>query len=224
MKTLIVTTIGLVAILGHAIASAPKKPPVFQYGRLWTNSPFTVKPDVQTAAVVEANPFEDWCLGGISDINGAYLLVMLNKKKQGEKLLVEPGVPSEYQVLEVRRDPIDWKKTEVVVKHGSQTGTVTYDEKVLTASRKVAPQQNQQRPPVPGQPQVNPPQIPGQPPGTGNRPPRMRVVPPAGSPPTAATESNVTPPPPVPAMPAATPAATTTSSGSSGRHGGRFNR
>jgi len=178
MKNTRFITLCLWCLSGVAFAAAPVKVPNSRYARLWTNSPFTVKPAVTTDADKNVvNPFEDLALGGVSLVNDGYFLVLLNKKEQGKKIIVEPGRESEYQVLEVRSDPLDPKKTEVVIQMGGRQGTVTYDEKLLAAAPKPVPQPGQ-RPPVPGTTQ---PPKPGQAvPATAN-PPRMRVVPTQGN-------------------------------------------
>lgn len=211
MKTL--TAIAMILLGGVFVcsAAAPVKPPQTRYARLISSSPFTVKPVETTPTRVEVNPFEDWALGGISEVNKGFFLHLLNKKKQGEKIVVEPGQPSEYEVVEVRRDPLDPKKTEVVLRKDGQTGTVTYDEKVLAAAPK-PPQGQVQQPRPPGvQPSV--PQIPGQAPGPGQ--PRMRVVPPTTNQPGA------TPGLPPGFVPGRQP---TTQSSRGGGSSGRFDR
>ena len=191
MKNPRIIALCLLCLAGLAPAAAPVKAPLARYARLWTNSPFTVKPQVTTGPTgPEVNDFEDWALGGVTELNNGYFLVLLNKKKQGEKVIVEPGQASDWQVIDVRRDPLDPKKTEVVVQKGSKQGTLTYDEKLLAGAQK-PPQGQQPRPPIPGQP-VRP-VVPGtQPPQPGQvvpataNPPRMRVVPPQTNQPQAA--------------------------------------
>lgn len=207
-----------VALALPALAAAPKAPPLATYTSLWQSSPFTVKPQVEkTGPAVEVNPFEDWALGGVSTLNGRYRVVLFNRKEANLQKFVDQGDTSgEFQIVSVKQDPKDYKKTEVVITGSGKRGTVTYDDKVLStrgaAAAKAAQQaqmqakmaqaraQAQQQQPVQGQlPGVQPPQggqpgqgHPGQGHGDGQRPPRMRVIPQPGQTPAPAT------PPPAP--------------------------
>lgn len=122
-----------VGLIGFAAAEAPRKQGLSRYSMLWTNSPFTVKPvETQQEAV---NPLSDWALGGVSEVNGGYYLILLNRKKPAETEVVEPGVESAFKVLSVRRDPVDYLKTQVQVSYHGQSGWVSYDEKLLTLAK-----------------------------------------------------------------------------------------
>ena len=106
---------------------------------LWTQSPFTVKPPPpEGEEVVEENPFEDWALGGVSSVGERRLITLFHRKEAGQQLIVDSGDPtSEFKVLEVTQDPDDYKKTIVKISKGGQTGSVTYDDKLL-AGRQAA--------------------------------------------------------------------------------------
>lgn len=122
-----------VGLISFAAAEAPRKQGLSRYSMLWTNSPFTVKP---VESVQEAvNPLSDWALGGVSEVNGGYYLILLNRKKPAETEVVEPGVESAFKVLSVRRDPVDYLKTQVQVSYHGQSGWVSYDEKLLTLAK-----------------------------------------------------------------------------------------
>lgn len=165
----------LLALAGIASADVPKKAPLSRYTGLWTNSPFTSKPVVQ-AGEEEANPLDDYALIGVSPIeNSGYRVTLINKKKPDERITVDSGkTVSNFSILGVERKPGDPLGTAVKMKSGSKTGTVRFDEKLLTiAAPKPAAVQQPNPNGQPQQPQLQP----GQQPQV-QRQPRPRVVPP----------------------------------------------
>lgn len=115
-----------------AHSAAPRKPPRQTYAVLWTQSPFTTKPVIETAERIEENPFEDWALGGVSSVGGRRLVRLFHRKEAGKQMTIDTGDPnSEFKVLEVLQDSVDYKKTVVKISKGGQTGSVTYDDKLM---------------------------------------------------------------------------------------------
>ena len=174
MKTLILNP-GLLclALLGVASADLPKKAPITKYSGLWTNSPFTAKPPPPEAGP-ENNPLDDYALIGVSSLGVKnYLVTLINKKKPDEpRIYVESHRDSKgFKIIKVTRKEGDPLGTVVLMQSGSMTGTVSYDQKLLTltpaAAKPAAPQ--------PGQPPQGGPQVA---PGEPQRQPRPRVVPP----------------------------------------------
>lgn len=167
----------LLALTGVAVADVPKKAPLSRYTSLYMNSPFTSKPPPAEAGP-ENNPLDDYALIGVSSIgkiSGAesYRVTLINKKKPEDRITVTSGdAKSEFQILNVIPKPGSPLDTVVKMSSGSMTGTVAFDEKLLTIAAP-AP-----RVAVPGQPlQPGAPQLqPGQP--MPQRQPRQRVVPP----------------------------------------------
>ena len=148
--------------------------PISRYSGLWMNSPFTSKPP-PPAGALEVNPLDDYALAGVSPISGGYRVTLLNKKTPEERIIVDSDNPNaKFKILGVTRKEGDPMGTTVRLTSGSLTGTVSYDQKLLTlvAAAPKAPKQVPGQPPVPGIPQ-------GQPaPGEPLRQPRPRVVPP----------------------------------------------
>lgn len=138
-------------------AGAPKKPLPSRYTPLHTSSPFTTPapPPINNLPVV--NPLEDWTLGGVTKFPDGYFVILMNKKKPDEKTIIQPGVHSEFEVIEVVEGGMDYTSTTVKLKYGSSTGTVSFDKKTLTVK---TPDQGQG-----GASQQNRP--PGFPPGIG---------------------------------------------------------
>jgi hypothetical protein len=169
----------LIALTARAAADLPKKAPVTRYTSLWTNSPFTTKPPPPVAGQ-EANPLEDYALGGISPVSGGNRVTLLNRKKPDERITIDPNDSSGFKVLAVNR--IDGKPmgTTVRLSTAGKEGTVAFDESLLVL-KTAAPQP--QQPMNPGMPQ-QPNAANGQPPGVDNAPrqPRPRVVTPPANP------------------------------------------
>lgn len=165
----------LLALTGLAAADLPKKAPISRYTSLWTNSPFTSKPPPPGPGEV-ADPLGDYALIGVSPITGndGYRVTLINKKKPDERITVDSNkTVGGFKILGVTRKPGDPLGTVVRMSSGTTTGTVAFDEKLLTVVAKAPPAQ------------VAPPQVPGQPaqpvpPGQAQpiRQPRPRVVPP----------------------------------------------
>lgn len=168
-----VISLFLAALSGLAFSDVPRKPVLSTYSKLWTDSPFTTKPIVGPSGPV-VNPLDDYALLGVSPIGGGkYRVTLINKKKPDErKMVYSDGSDSEFKILGVTRKAGDPMGTVVSMSVGSQTGTVSFDEKLLTiapvAAAKPMPVQPGQPQPVP-QPQLQP----GDP-----RQPRPRVIPP----------------------------------------------
>lgn len=162
------------ALTGWAAAELPRKAPLTKYTRLWTDSPFTSKPPPAGPAEV-ANPLEDYALAGVSPVTGGYRVTLINKKKPDERIIVESDKPRDgFKVLGVTRKPGDPLGTVVRMASGSLTGTVAFDEKLLTIAPPAPPQQ---KPAANLPPGVQPGQVP-QPGQAPQRQPRPRVVPP----------------------------------------------
>ena len=160
-------------VTGGALADLPRKAPLSKYASLWTDSPFTSKPPPPEQGP-EANPLEDYVLGGVSPITGGYRVTLLNKKKPEERIIVDSDKPREgFKILSVTRKAGDPLGTVVRMSSGTLTGTVAFDEKLLTLATPPPPQAAAKPQLPPGvQPQ------PGQPGQQPMRQPRPRVVPP----------------------------------------------
>ena len=194
MKSLVFNPVLLLlALTGVAAADLPKKAPLSRYVNLWTNSPFTSKPPPPEAGP-ENNPLDDYALIGVSPINdnNGYRVTLINKKKPDERITVDSDeTVSGFKILGVTRKPGDPLGTVVRMSSGSMTGTVSFEENLLTVAAAKAP------------PQAAPPQVPGQPPqpvppGQAQplRQPRPRVIPPPA--PQAGAAAQAGQPQPVP--------------------------
>ncbi len=190
MKHLLSTTILMVAAVSVATAGKPVKKPITTYGTLWNNSPFTAKPPPPEKAE-EITPLDDWRLGGVSPIEGGYMVTIFHKKNAGESQIIRPtgtvvkakdemkflspGASGSYKVDRVEYGKDSWKDTVVYLSAGGRSGKVEFDEKLLTP--KAAAPVPQGRGGPPGQPnaqgQVPMVVTPGDP---GARPPRQRTV------------------------------------------------
>jgi len=163
----------ILACAGVCRGEAPRKQPLLKYQSLWTNSPFTAKPE-QVAGPVY-NPLQDYVLLGVSPIQEGYRVTILNRKKPNdEPVVVESHRPADgIEIKEVKRKEGDPFATTVRLERGGATGEVGFEDKFLTLNKVAAappPKTN------PGNPQAAAGQMPNQ--QDPQRPPRRRVIPP----------------------------------------------
>lgn len=185
LKTFVTILSSTLLLTSWVVAELPRKMPVNNYSSLWKNSPFTSRPPPPPPGE-EVNPLDDYALIGVSPIgSGGYRVTLINKNQPDQRIMVDTGVNrSGFEILGITRKAGDVLGTEVRMRSGTTTGTVSYDEKLLTiASPQAAPPQQAQ--PVNPNGQPIPPQIGVQPPGVNQngqpipqRQPRPRVVPP----------------------------------------------
>ena len=163
-------------LIAGASADIPARVPIVKYTGLWTNSPFTSKPEIVNDGPA-VNPLDDFTLTGIAPVPGGYRITIISKKNPELKKVIEPGVPNEFTVVSVNRNPEKNLGTTVVLSTGSVQGTVSFEQELLTLNAPPAPQQQPQQaglPPgvTPAQANVQPENQPAQ------RQPRPRIVPP----------------------------------------------
>lgn len=195
MKTFITSGTVLFVAATAAFAGAPVKKQDSSYTHLSTNSPFTSKPP---PPVREEGPppLDDWALGGVSEVDGGYMVTIFHKKNVGEMQIIRPsgtlkkakdemewinpGAAGSYKVERVEYGKDSWKDTVVYLNSGGKSDKVAFDEKLLTPAASATPTQNRppNQPGQPGQPVLPNLQQPGviNPSSAGNRPPRQRVV------------------------------------------------
>ena len=171
-------SITLLALLALPVmAAAPKKPLPGKYAGLWLNSPFTTKPVIVTNTAPAEDPFKDWALGGVTKFPDGYFVILLNKKKPDERLVIQPGQFSEYKVLEVNDGGMDYRSTTVKIMHGSTQGVVGYEEKMLALkAAPAAAHPNPANPANPGMPPGMNGNFGGGMHGGGDRQPRLRTI------------------------------------------------
>jgi hypothetical protein len=163
------------------MADAPKKPLKTRYTSLHTASPFTTPAPPVVNNIPVINPLEDWTLGGVTKFPDGYFVILMNKKKPEEKTIIQPGMHSEFEVLEVQDGGMDYTATTVKLRYGSSQGTVSFDKKMLTVKTPDQGQSQENR--APGMP----PGFPSRDRGDGNNnnngpQPRLRTIaPPTGN-------------------------------------------
>jgi hypothetical protein len=188
MKTIAFLTLLLAGTSAIAAPNgAPTKKPVTSYLHLAQNSPFTSKPVAPIDDRVDTT-FDDWALGGVSEVEGGYMVTLLHKKNQGETQIIKPkgtvhsmkdemewlnpGDPKAFKVDGVTFGKTSWKDTTVSVSIGGKKGTMKFDDKQLVPTASAAPaqgrqqgqpgQQQQVQPGQPGVPTNSAPAQPGQ--------------------------------------------------------------
>ncbi len=157
MKTISIASLLALLAVGVAGAEVPKKVSDSTYSHLWNSSPFTNKPPpvVPTEA---PSAFEDWALSGVSQVNGGYLVTLQHRKNQGESQVIKPdrvikyladgtaeetmaGKAGAFKVDSVEYSKKGWKETVVHLSAGGRSGTVKFDDKLLSPKVAAAPQQ-----------------------------------------------------------------------------------
>ena len=193
MKSLPILILAVAGSCALANAGIPGKEPLVKYTGLWTNSPFTSKPPPPPPGET-VNPLDDFTLTGIAPVPGGYRITIMSKTNPDLKKVIETGIPGEFTVVSVNRNPDKYLGTTVVLSSGAVQGTVSFEEEMLTLKAPPAPQQPQQGnnnlPPGITPAQANPQQANANPQADPNanqqRQPRPRIVPP----PTPNAENN----------------------------------
>lgn len=146
------------SLAGLVMAKPPRKPSVGQFSALITRSPFTIKPTKEPTKTL--SPLErDWMLGSIRPSGNGWSVTLINKKDRKDRIRLIPGFSSgDFQIVEVNQDPRDFENSRVKIRKGSQTGWITYDEKLVkvrpsaasrTSSKKTS-NKGKSSPPIPG--------------------------------------------------------------------------
>ena len=195
MKTSVLMLLAVLLPAGLSFGGVPTKAPDSKYSTLWSNSPFTSKPPPPKPT---DNPslLADWTLGGVSAVEGGYMITLQHKKNAGEYQIIRPrgvqmvkadevkwvehGAPGTFKLDRVERGEGGWKGIKVHLLAGGKPGIVRFDDKNLVPkAAAAAPQGNRQGQGQRGQaPGAQP--VPGQTtPPPGVRQPRQRVLPPA---------------------------------------------
>jgi hypothetical protein len=162
-----------------------KKNPQF-YSKLWTNSPFTTKP-IDTRQPPAETVFNDYHLTGIAPVEGGHRITITHKKNIKDKIIIEPGSKSKFQVISVNRNPETRLGTIVTLTDGRVQGEVRFEPTlvVLNAPMNANPQ-------IQGQAELPPGVNPNQPNNAVPAPnitPRPRVITPKTSSQTPATNN-----------------------------------
>jgi hypothetical protein len=170
----------LPALAGWLAADVPRKAPLTKYTTLWTSSPFTSKPPPPEQGP-EVNPLEDYALCGVSPIASGYRVTLIHKKNPEDRIVVDSDKPAGgFEILAVMHKTGDPLATVVRMSSGGVTGTVAFDQALLTLTPPPAANTEQQQPPG-AQPQQPVPAV-QQPPQQPIRQLRPRVLPPPVNP------------------------------------------
>ncbi|MEK7949908.1 hypothetical protein [Luteolibacter soli] len=164
------------------------------HSHLWLKSPFTNPP---LPPVHDApDPLNDWALGGVSEVEGGYMVTLVNTKNQGETQVIKPrgtvhstkdemkwlnpGAPGSFKVEKVEFDKTNWKDTTVLISSGSNSATMKFSDTLLAPTAPAAPAGGNRpsgQPVLPPNPAVVPPAP--QPGNPVKRPSHPPVLPPA---------------------------------------------
>ena len=170
----------LLVSTGTLLADVPRKPVPSTYRKLWTDSPFTVKPTGPVA--IQYNPLQDYVVIGVGPAEEGHRVTLLNSKRPNDgRFIVRSGQSNKRGIIidEVirqkdHREGDGTLTTKVRIKDATgRSAVVGFDRKFL-AIKAPAPATGVK--PVPQQR--------GRPPGTGANPqgqervPRRRIIPP----------------------------------------------
>lgn len=135
MKAIYFSIISLLC-MGSALSEPPEKHNLSRYRALWSNSPFTKKPD--PVSVDKDSPLKDWVLGGIAgNSTSGYSITLINKKNRNQRARLNSNkafaenLSEGFSIVEVVQGGLDYKKSKVKIASGKETAWVTYDEQVL---------------------------------------------------------------------------------------------
>ena len=137
MATLSHVLLACLPLAGSALAGVPGKAGLDQYNDLWENSPFCSKPVEKPRP---AGELVNWMLGGVSEVEGGYLVMLSHRHRAGERLVIrpsgidhfladrfEPLTPGAYQIERVEF-AADWRDLEVHLVAGGERGTLRFDK------------------------------------------------------------------------------------------------
>ncbi|MFU8893668.1 MAG: hypothetical protein ACNA8L_08570 [Luteolibacter sp.] len=157
----------------------PRKAPLTKYTGLWNNSPFTSRPVITPPeAPPEVNPLEDYSLIGISPVGDGFRVTLIDRNNPTERIIVDstrPNPKQDIQILGVDRQPGRPLGTTVRLSMGRSTGTVGFEQAMLTLTPPPAATPQAQPIPTPGANPADAAQADAQ---GARRQPRPRVVPP----------------------------------------------
>jgi len=170
MKTIV--SISFLLIAGTAaFAGVPQKRSVLDYDHLYSKSPFT-NPPVAPVSQPTTSVFDDWALGGVSEVEGGYMVTLVHKKNAGETQIIKPrgtvhaskdkmrwlnpGATGSFKVERVTYGKESWKETTVLVSSGEERAALGFDDKQLTPVASAAPVQKLPPGQAGQQPQVQP--------------------------------------------------------------------
>jgi len=176
--------LGLLPVLPANANELPRKAPLTKYRELWVNSPFTSRPPPPTPpeAPPAVNPLEDYALVGVSSVADGHRVTLINRNDPTERIIVDSTRPNPGQNIKIlsvdhqRGRPLG---TTVRLSMGRSTGTVGFEQALLTLKPPPTQKQPQQPNMPPGANSGDAQQNKGE---AARRQPRPRVVPPAANP------------------------------------------
>lgn len=127
------------------LAQAPRKEPLTKYRQLWEKSLVTEEPVEDKGPVEEPpNELDDYVLGGWTQTSQGYLVSLINTKDPKKRRTIAPGMPNSegFLVMDVKRDPMNYKSSQVLIQMGPHQKWIGYEDKFLTLQQPAASQQN----------------------------------------------------------------------------------
>ena len=170
----------LLVSCGFAGADAPRKQSINKYQQLWKKSLVTVPPPPPIEEPEEViSELDDYVLGAWTKTSQGYLVSLINIKEPSKRKTIAPGMPNSegFQVLEVKRDPLDYTASQVLIKLGVNQKWIGYEEKYLVLQQPRQAKQPTNKPKTTNTRQPQQPSSNQRKPSTQQRKPRVSRVP-----------------------------------------------
>jgi len=128
----------LMALPMVALADAPSKKQLSRYSALWTDSPFTTKPQIENKSEA-IDALADWMLAGVSSVENGYFVTLMDKRDRSKRIRLAPGLSnnSGIELVSVNMGE-SYRDTKVKLRANGQVGELKFDTAALKAVSKSA--------------------------------------------------------------------------------------
>jgi hypothetical protein len=146
------------ALAGSAVARVPGKADLVDYEHLWENSPICRKPLEKPSPAKEF--LSEWRLGGVSEVEGGYLVTLAHRHHAGERLVIRPTgtdhcfsdrveamAPGTFRIERVQLSK-DWGDLEVHLMARNERGILKFEKGALLPAATPLPAAHPARPPL----------------------------------------------------------------------------
>lgn len=147
----IAVTITSLLLTGECLGQvAAKRLPPSRYSHLWASSPFTIEESKSNNdnKVVPASALDNWALSGFATIGEKKVVILLNKTKPDERVMVISGEKNERNLEVLEIDPGNaYIQARVKLRlGGSLEGWISYQPELLKLKNVPAPQAPKEQP------------------------------------------------------------------------------
>lgn len=138
-------TLFLLVSCSAALGQADPKESLTKYRELWEESLVTEKPEIVVTEEEELSVLDDYVLAGWTQSSRGYVATLINTKNPRERVTVSSGMPNEFgfQVIDAKRNPKNYKESQVLVQADQKQKWIGYEDKFLTLQQPPAAQRAQ---------------------------------------------------------------------------------